>query len=114
MEVHEHITNWAWLVALIAGSNWVFGNRTTSGRELILRSGPFWRIFRWGGLAIFALAIAIQTLLDGHQGLATLALVGTFMMMVGTARKRIRQASPAHEKRTAEQDEDSKPDHVPS
>lgn len=105
MPVHEEIMGWAWILAVAAGSNWAYGNRSAFGRSLILRSGGFWRVARWSGLVVFLSVVALWAGMDGgNRTLAVVALVGAFSMLFGTARKRARSAPPNPTTRGVETD----------
>ncbi len=103
MPAHEEITTWAWVIAILAGSNWAFGNRSAFGRELNLRPGPLWRTTRWIGLILFVFAVVIQTQMDDSRFLPTVAILGAILMIIGTARKRVQRPSPIPEQPMAEQ-----------
>lgn len=106
MTAHEEIATWAWLIAIVAGSNWAFADRSAFGRELNLRSGKLWRMTRWIGLALFVLAIGIRTQMDGGRVLPALAILGALLMLIGTARKRVPKPAPMQIQRKAEQASD--------
>ena len=96
MPVHEAAATWASIIAIVAGSNWAFGNRSTFGRELNLRSGNLWRMTRWAGLAFFVLAVALQAQNGGSRILPAFAVLGALLMVIGTARKRVQKPAPIH------------------
>jgi len=101
MSTHEEIKIWAWIVAVVASSNWVFGNRSVFGRDLTIRSSNFWRITRWLGLVVFVLGIAPLSQFGQNGFLAWASIIGAFVMLIGTARKRVRHADATHQKRDA-------------
>lgn len=99
MPLHEETLNLAAFFAIGSGLNWVWGDRSVLGRHLVLRSGIAWRITRWTGLALFIVGnLAYQFLAEAETAkgsLAWLALIGTFLMSIGTARKPVPSPTPA-------------------
>lgn len=64
---------------------WLSGDRSFRGRTLVLRQGGFWVASRWLGLGLFLGPIVAATKNDLR--LETVGMVGSMLLLVGTARK---------------------------
>lgn len=85
MSSTEEISLWAGALAVIALFNWLTGDRSIRGRELLVRQGAVWVAFRWFGLGLWT-----ATLIASGQNdfwLECAGLAGASVLLLGTARQ---------------------------
>ena len=81
----EQISAVAFGLAVVALFNWLTGDRSFRGNELMIRREAFWVGCRWFGLGVW-LTTAVANSTD-HLGLVSVGLVGALILLFGTARK---------------------------
>jgi hypothetical protein len=87
----EQISTIAFGLAVVALFNWLTGDRSFRGSELMIRQGAFWVGCRWFGLGVW-LATVVATSQDDFL-LESAGLIGAFILLFGTARKTIRHGT---------------------
>lgn len=78
--------HWALFLAIVAGINWLSGDRSIFGRQLLLRRTLSFRLLRFVGLGIFAVAWGLTFFLE-TKPFGLLALLGAGLMLFGTAKR---------------------------
>jgi hypothetical protein len=76
---------WATAIAIVGGSNWLFGGISWRGQVLRLRTSPFWAAIRWLGVGLFAASLLVGTGEEFRPGMV--GIVGALLIMLGSARK---------------------------
>ena len=85
MTIAEEISTVADLLAVLALINWVGGDRSIRGRDLLIRRGAVWVALRWIGLGAWIATFPAS----GHQDLwlDCAGVVGAVLLLLGTARQ---------------------------
>ncbi|MEJ6579233.1 MAG: hypothetical protein QNL33_19585 [Akkermansiaceae bacterium] len=75
-------------IAIASLLNWMTGDRSVLGRQLLIRDEPRWAAARWFGLGVWISTIVANSSEDYRMALAGLA--GALILAFGTARKTIK------------------------
>ena len=86
----EEISLFAFSLALVGLLNWLAGNRSFRGRELLIRRGPVWVASRWFGLGLWAASIVPAA--QNDPSLMYAGLGGAVILLFGTARQAVKVA----------------------
>jgi hypothetical protein len=104
MSSTEEISLLAGAIAIVALMNWMTGDRSVLGRQLLIRMEPRWIAARWFGLGVW-ISTVVATSSDDHRlGLAGLG--GASILAFGTARKAVKKERAQSKRINGEQAED--------
>lgn len=84
----EEIAAFAFVLAVVALFNWLTGDRSFRGRELVLRRGAFWLGCRWFGLGLWSASVVATS--PNDLLLECAGLLGSLILLLGTARKTLK------------------------
>ena len=82
------------IVAVIAILSWIGGEKSVLRKPLYLRGGP-WKILRWVGIPLVVYGVFFHPMPSGLEAVNYPMLIGSMMMLLGSARSRKR---PVHGK----------------
>ncbi len=84
MKPLEEMSPLAFGLAVVALLNWLAGDRSLRGRELLMRRGAFWAGCRWFGLGLWTASVVATS--PNDLALEWDGLAGALILLFGTAR----------------------------